>query len=564
MFDQELMGLGILFFFAIVGGILAVKLKQPAAMGLLLIGAIIGPYSLNLVRNAEMVDMISEIGSILLLFVIGLEFVIPKLMKIGFKALIIGVLKIGIIFFMGYEALILFGISQKIAMILGIMISVSSTVVIVKVLESKKLYNREEMPLLIGVLIMEDIFAVIVLAFMAGASEKGSFFSVFEHLIIALTILLIAYIIVLKLAKKIISALMKHGDEEIVTFIALGICAGFSYLAYALGLLPATGAFLAGSIVASLPEVKLFEHAIKPYTLTFTSLFFISIGTSVNFFVIKDNLYLILFLVAIIIITRFIAVGFVSFLFASFTKQQMIFSSMAMVSVGEFSLLIAKSAMKLDPGIDLVSIAAFLIFITAIIMSISITYYEHVTEWVVSQRSDLIHKPKSFANFMRMLTEEIDTDNTNSYKVKELLFKSFAFGLFILFIMIVWNKVLLIFHYGTMFRYGVHAVSVLLIALLVISIYRKIREMRTILAQIISNLHFEGSVDRSLKLLDNLVLALMLLLITIFSPLLIVVIKLPEWINLVSFILLVVVIIRFRMIFNMVHSISNKKENWRI
>ncbi|MEM3374790.1 MAG: cation:proton antiporter [Candidatus Woesearchaeota archaeon] len=560
MLEQELMSLGILFFFAIVGGVIASKLKQPPVLGLLLVGSLIGPNMFNLVKDHSIIEMMAELGSILLLFVIGLEFVIPKLVKIGFKALMIGILKIGIIFFIIYEVLVFIGINQQAALLIGTMFSVSSTVVIVKVLEQKGLYEREEMPLLIGILLIEDLFAVVVMTFLSGAKSSNNIFFVFEKLIIAITVLVIVYLVFLKIVKIIIPKLLKEGNDELVTFIALGLCAGFSYLAYALGLQPATGAFLAGSIIASLSDAKLFEHAIKPYTLTFTSLFFISIGTMVNFSVIKNNLYLLILLIITIIISRFLALGTMGYLFANFKRQQMIFSSLAMISVGEFSLLIAQAAMKLNYGIDFVSLSAFLIFFTALIMSLTIGYYEKMTDILVTTSLNVNHKPRSFSNFIRLLSEEIDTDNTLSKSLKELFAKSALNFLYLFAIIILFQKTIHILpsyiSFTFIHKFITYTIFSLILLILLISIYKLNKQMFKILTRIISNIYSGTSEEQSKNIIKNLLLALLLLLITIFSPLLIVLFKLPNWINIISFLFLVVMIIRFGRLFNIVHNTS--------
>jgi CPA2 family monovalent cation:H+ antiporter-2 len=143
MIEQEFIGLGVLFFFVIIGALIAHKFKQPIGIGLLLIGALIGPHALNLIKNEATLDILMEIGTALLLFIIGLEFIIPKIVKTGIKAMILGVLKIGIIFFICYELLIVTGIDPMVALIIGLILTISSTVVIVKVLEAKGMYNRE-------------------------------------------------------------------------------------------------------------------------------------------------------------------------------------------------------------------------------------------------------------------------------------------------------------------------------------------------------------------------------------------------------------------------------------
>src|SRR3989338_2001291 len=142
MLGQELVNLAILFFFAVIGGIIANRFKQPAVIGLLIVGALIGPHAFNLVKDTEMMGSIVEFGAILLLFVIGLEFSLPKFVKVGFKAMMIGVFKIGIIYFFTYELSLIIGLSQQAATVFAVILSLSSTVAIVRILQSKGLYRE--------------------------------------------------------------------------------------------------------------------------------------------------------------------------------------------------------------------------------------------------------------------------------------------------------------------------------------------------------------------------------------------------------------------------------------
>src|SRR3989338_2123932 len=150
----ELISLGILFVCAIVGGIIANRFRQPAVFGLLLVGAIIGPNLLNLVKDGEMINMMAEFGAILILFIVGLEFDITKLVKLGARSIVIGLLKFAIVLFFGYQLTLLMGFGIKVALFVGVILSFSSTVVVVKVLEQKEMFKRTEVPLLIAILII--------------------------------------------------------------------------------------------------------------------------------------------------------------------------------------------------------------------------------------------------------------------------------------------------------------------------------------------------------------------------------------------------------------------------
>ena len=186
----ELISLGILFLCAIIGGIIASRFKQPAVFGLLLVGAVIGPSALNIVQDVSMIRMMAEFGAILILFIIGLEFDVSKLMKLGARSILIGLLKFAIVLFFGYETTLLLGLNSKIALFVGVILSFSSTVVIIKVLEQKDMFSRREVPLLVAVLIIEDVIAVLALTFFSGIKDsRVGFISTFEHIIFSIAIL---------------------------------------------------------------------------------------------------------------------------------------------------------------------------------------------------------------------------------------------------------------------------------------------------------------------------------------------------------------------------------------
>src|SRR3989338_9195061 len=400
----ELVSIGILFLCAIVGGIIATRFKQPAVFGLLLVGAVIGPNSLNLVQDTDMIRMMADFGAILILFIIGLEFDISKLMKLGARSILIGLMKFAIVLFFGYEATLLLGFSSKVALFVGVILSFSSTIVVVKVLKQKEMFSRKEVPLLIAVLIIEDILAVLALTFFSGVNGSSlELISTFEHIVFSIAILIFAYFIVMRILRYGIHIILdNNSDESVLIFLSLGIGALLSYFASYLGLTPSAGAFLAGSLIASLPNAREYGRAIHPYALIFTAIFFISMGTLVDFKVVESNIALIGALILTILVSRLIAIGFLTFLFANFKNEQPFFSSIAMISIGEFSLLIAKESQKFNLGIDLVTITAAIIFITAIIMSFSINHSDAMYTSFYSRISTKTRlKFEKWAGFLR-------------------------------------------------------------------------------------------------------------------------------------------------------------------
>lgn len=437
--QHAISSIGILLGLSILGGIVARRFNQPAAIGLLLLGMIFGPNVLNIVNDAHMLEFSIEIGATLLLFVIGLEFDLTKLKKVWVKSLLIALLKFGTVVFLAYEAsAFVLGLDPSTALILGVLIAFTSTVVVVKILEDKGMIDREEIPLLLGILVFEDLIGVILLTFMTTLNGNIGFLGFIDgasSLILSLAILVIIFVIALISLRPLVDFLLRTGNhDDVINYLALVICAGFSYLAYALGVSSLTGAFLGGSLVATLPNSKHFHEAIRPYTLTFSSFFFIAIGTLINPAVVIQHKMLILGLLAIVLISRFIGVGFISYLFATLQGESAFFSSLAMISVGEFSLLIANAIP--NPTIDLVTISAVLIAFSAILMSIGVgmhsSLYAGFGRAVPESFKERFEK---FSDYVHNFTEQLGHETTASKHFrKEIarLAKSFVIALLVL------------------------------------------------------------------------------------------------------------------------------------
>ena len=541
----ELISLGILFICAIIGGIIATKFKQPAVFGLLLVGAIIGPNSLNLVQDVNMIKMMAEFGAILLLFIIGLEFDVSKIMKLGARSVLIGLLKFAIVLFFGYQATLLLGFSVKVALFVGVILSFSSTIVVVKVLEQKDLFSRKEVPLLIAILIIEDVIAVLALTFFSGIKNSSiGLISTFEHIIFSIAILIFAYFIMLKILRYFINIILKNNsDESVLAFLSLGIGALFSYFALSLGLTPSAGAFLAGSLIASLPNAKDYGRAIHPYALIFTSIFFISMGTLVDFKAVESNIPLIAALMLTIFISNFVAIGFLTFILANFKNEQPFFSSIAMMSIGEFSLLVAKESEKFGLGIDLVTITASIIFLSAILMSIGISYSENLHNALNSRlplRTRL--KLERISNYMRKFFDQMEIENFFTKKIRSEMRMTLWLIIIFIFTFFILRRILLIvkssYHYLVL--YSFYVTSVILMIYLLHLVYKRLHVVRNTLSVILTHVDSSRNLKKCTKILDTLVLSLVIFFSAMLFPFVIFVFNLNIWTNILPFILIIV------------------------
>lgn len=538
----ELISLGILFLCAIVGGIIAARFKQPAVFGLLLVGAIIGPNSLNLVRDMNIINIMADFGAILILFFIGLEFDVSKLMKLGARSILIGLLKFAIVLFLGYETTLLLGFSAKAALFVGVILSFSSTIVVVKVLEQKEMFSRKEVPLLVAVLIIEDILAVFALTFFSGVKGASSLISTFEHIIFSLGILIFAYYIMIKILKYIANIILKNSSDEYgLPFLSLGIGTLFSYFALYLGLTPSAGAFLAGSLVASLPNSKEYGRAILPYALILTSIFFISMGTLVDFKAAKANIALIAALIIIVLISRFIAIGFLTFLLANFKNEQPFFSSIAMISVGEFSLLVAKESDKFGLGIDLLTITAVIIFITAILMSISINYSEKLHNAFASKiplRTKL--KLERVSDYMRKFFDQMEIENFFTKKLRSESKLASIIIVLAIFTFFILRRIsfLIRYNFHPFILYGFYIISAVILLFLVNIIFNRLKAIHHTLSVILTNVDNSRNLKKCARILNNLLVALLLFFSAMLFPFAIFLLNLNMWSNIIPVLLI--------------------------
>ena len=401
--------LGFILLFSILGGVLAVRFRQPSVLGLIIVGALVGPHNLGFIQDLNLINATIEIGAVLLLFTVGLEFSLERLLNHGLRAILIAAMKIGLVFVFSYYVAIGLGFSPIAALYIGVILCITSTVIAIRILEQKGFAKAEELPLLVTVLIIEDIVGVFALSLFSSLNTAADFNAIdlIGSILASLAILIVSYLVLKRMIKPIIEWLIKYSTEETITFISLGVCAAMSYLAAAIGLSPSVGAFLAGNIVSSLVQAPLFEKAVHPFILTFTALFFFSIGTIVDFASLATSIHIVLILVIVNIIAKIATIGFGSYLFANVSGRQAVFSGIAMLSVGEFSLLIAREATPLNLGIDLVSITSAVILLSSLAMSSLIPFTDNVYALIRRMTPSLVQQEsQTIARYFSTFTPE--------------------------------------------------------------------------------------------------------------------------------------------------------------
>ncbi|MBI5635572.1 cation:proton antiporter, partial [Candidatus Micrarchaeota archaeon] len=374
MSEVTIFELGWVLLFATITGIASVRLKVPPVIGLLIAGMFIGPNVFKLVATSS-INSFSQIGAVLLLFMIGVEFSVTKLLSKGLSSIISSVLRVLVRFLIIHQVAILLGFDPTASLYIAAMFSISSTAIMMKIIEQKKLSYRPEVPSLVTMLIIEDILAVFMLTFFSDI--KTGFSSpevIIQALLVSFAVLAFGYIILLTTLRKFLSSFLKYQAEDTLILSAFTLGVGMSVLAAALGLSPAIGAFLAGSIVAGLSNGKELENAIRPFSQVFSSFFFLSIGMFIDPLALVTAAGSTTVLILIFLITAFLTTAFSFFLTCS-RGDSSIFAGLAMLSLGEFSLLIAQQSVGVV-SVNLVGIVATAVLISSLISSYGVTRSE--------------------------------------------------------------------------------------------------------------------------------------------------------------------------------------------
>ncbi|HXW97600.1 MAG TPA: cation:proton antiporter [Gemmatimonadales bacterium] len=332
---------------ALVLGVAAVtsflfqRLRQPVVFGYLVAGMIVSPHvPVPLVANEAMVQTLSELGVILLMFSLGLEFSLRKLFAVGPTAGVIAVLQTSAMVALGFFAGQLFGWTVMESVYAGAVLAISSTTIIVKAFEEQHITGRFTQ-VAFGVLIIEDLIAILLLAILTALSA-GASLSAVGLLTTAgrLAAFLVALVVIGLLAiPRFMRAVVRLNSRETTLVAAVAICFGGAYLATSFGYSVALGAFLVGSLVAESGEASV-EPLVQPVRDVFAAIFFVSVGMLIDPKLILSHWDAVLVFTLLVILGKVAAVSVGAFV-AGYGVRTSVQTGMSLAQIGEFSFIIA-------------------------------------------------------------------------------------------------------------------------------------------------------------------------------------------------------------------------------
>ena len=360
----------ILFSASIVVGYLASLLKIPLMVALLFTGMLAGPYGLALVAQPEVVKVLAEIGVILLLFSIGLEFSFEKLLEMKTLALVGGVIQLLLAVGLTVWFLVSFDIPLAQAVFIGSLVAMSSTAIVIKILQQQMQLNAPHGRVALGILIFQDlavVFLMMLVPVLAGIHQSETTFSsayLIKLCLFAAFLFAAAKWLVPHLLYHVLSTRNRELFMMAIAFLAFFI----AWLANQLGLSLAFGAFIAGLIVAESEYNQGAVANIQPLRDLFMGFFFVSIGMLFDYRLVAQEPLLLLGLLVILIIIK-VTANALAVLALGYPLRTVLISSMALAQIGEFSFVLA----TLGVSYRLFTLEQYQLFLALTISSMMLT-----------------------------------------------------------------------------------------------------------------------------------------------------------------------------------------------
>ena len=349
------------------------KIRQPLIVGYLFAGMLLGPLSplwswllpeggpggpegIGILSDISALNLFADIGVILLLFVIGIEFPYAKIRSIGKVSIGIGTIglftTLGVVFY----AASLLGLNFMDSLFIAAALSISSTAIIVKLFEELGRIKKESSILVLGILIVEDVIAVILISSLQSIALVGtvSIEGIVVVVAVAAGLIIGTFTIGTKVIPPLIDRVASAENKEILLLSVLGVCFGYALLANVVGLSVAIGAFLAGVLVAESKSAEVSKILSSPIKDMFVAIFFVSVGALMDISQLQNFIFVAIALIAVSLGMKFGGNMIGNVIFRQ-PRRKSLRSAFALAAPrGEFSIVIVKA------GVDVGAVSAFL------------------------------------------------------------------------------------------------------------------------------------------------------------------------------------------------------------
>lgn len=336
---------------AAVSTLIFSKLRQPVVLGYLIAGFLVGPHFplWPTVADGEGVKLWAEIGVIFLLFGLGLEFSFKKLAKVGKSAFIAATFEIITMSVVGYLFGQALGWTTMDSIFLGAILSMSSTTIIIRAFEEAGLKGKAFASLVFGILIVEDLMAILLMVILSAISIPGSFSgSNLAYLSARLVFFLLAWFLIgIYILPTLLKRLRGQLSNEIMLIVSIALCFLMVVLATKANFSAALGAFIMGSILAETEEGERIEHLLMSVKDLFAAVFFVSVGMMIDPSILREHFGVVILITIITIVGKLMGSGFGAVI-SGRSLRHSTQAGMSLAQIGEFSFIIATLGVSLN------------------------------------------------------------------------------------------------------------------------------------------------------------------------------------------------------------------------
>lgn len=365
-----LKNISIILAFSIFVLLICYRYKIPEIVGFLITGILAGPYVLGIFTNTADIEYLADIGIVLLLFTIGIEFSFKRLLELKKQFLIGGTLQVILTFLAATIASAALGISYNTSILIGFAISLSSTAIVLRLLQDRDDIDSPHGRIIVGILIFQDIASVVmmlIIQLMTGASV--SMIEAVPLMIVeAIGIIVLVIVATVWVVPRLLRRVARTKSQELFMLSVVVLLLAMVGLTSSIGLSLALGAFLAGLIISESQYSHQALGGILPFRYVFTSFFFISIGMLLDIRLLLANLALVLIVTVAVLLLKAI-LGGATTLLMKYPMRTAVLSGLAISQVGEFSFIILK--LGSDNGLLSLSLYQFLLSVAILTMAVS-------------------------------------------------------------------------------------------------------------------------------------------------------------------------------------------------
>ncbi|MFN7096034.1 MAG: cation:proton antiporter, partial [Gammaproteobacteria bacterium] len=420
------------------------RIHQPVVLGYLVAGIIIGPYTPPhaLVSDMPNIQILSELGVIFLMFSLGLEFSFHKLTRVGFSASMTGFVEVVLMLLLGFAAGKILGWSYHDCIFLGAALAISSTTIIIKALDELGLVKKRFAEFVFGILIVEDLLAILLLVMLSTIVATQNIFSM-EIASASIKLVLVVggwFIVGYFLIPTFLRSIMQFANDETLLIVSVGLCLFLVTMAARFHYSTALGAFIMGSILAETPLVHRIERLIKPMRDIFAAVFFTSVGMLIDPHIIMTHWATVLLLTTVTIIGKLLTTSLGAFLSGQSVNTSLR-AGFSMAQVGEFSFIIISLGLAL--GVVSQSLYPIIVAVSCI-TTFTTPYFIRLSGMLTTTLDNKLseHTKYKLGSYSAMLFRSLSSSNQQSI-LRKILLRLFVNGILIAIIFMIVEKILL-------------------------------------------------------------------------------------------------------------------------